>query len=136
MKTLAVRRGLLLSVVVFLALSLLEASSFFLCGCHEETSPLRELMKAVQGAEATASGSGIQAQKTAVADVAKRVFSNRRMEDFFKDSTDFGNQWQKVEIRDGAFIVTGHNYWWTLTPVLEGDYLREVSVQATPICAW
>ena len=99
-----------------------------------ETSPLTELMNAVKQAEGSAYGKGFPAQKAKVAETAKRILSGRRLEDFLTDPTELGNSFHKVTIRDGILVVTGHNYWWKLTPVVEDGRVREVRVQASPIC--
>lgn len=74
--------------------------------------------------------------KAAVAAAAMRIFRSRGIRELTEDKTDFGNSFHNVTIRDGVFIVTGHNYWWGLTPVLEGDEVKEVTLRASPICLW
>ena len=116
-----------------------------LCGCKrpgpsaaekEASSPLKELLEAVQKAEAEGARKELQATKTDVADAAKRVFSSHKIEDFSKDLENFGNNFHRVKIRDGVFVVIGRNYFWHLTPVLEQGRVREVLVKASPSCSW
>lgn len=120
-----------------------------LCGCKrtgpggtqdapqkEVSLPLRELMKAVQKAEAEGQAKELQQMKAHVADAAKRVFSSHKIEDFTKDPQDFGSDIQGVHVHDGVFMVTGRNYFWYLTPIVEQGRVRDVLVKASPICAW
>jgi hypothetical protein len=130
-------------------ISLTVIGLLLICGCKrtgtvgtpdapqkEVSSPLMELMKAVQKAEADARGKELQAMKADVADAARRVFSSHKIEDFTKDPQSFGNDLQRVHVRDGVFMVTGRNYFWHLTPIVEQGQLRDVLVTASPICAW
>lgn len=93
-------------------------------------------MQAVRQAEADTSGKDFPERKAAVAAAAMRIFRSRGIKELTEDKTDFGNSSDRVTIRDGVFIVTSFTHWWHLTPVLEGDEVKEVTVGKTFICSW
>jgi hypothetical protein len=128
-------------------IGLVILNTFMLWGCVQQPareaplppvatsgSPLKELMQRVMQAEADTYGKEYDQMKTAIAAVAKRVFSAHGLKKLTQDSTDFGNSFQRVRIDKGVFILTGHNYWWKLEPVTQNDEVKEVHVKASPIC--
>jgi hypothetical protein len=129
--------------------TLVVVGMLLICGCAQRqlagtagepenkgASPLMELMKTIQQAEADAYTKEFHEMKGDVTDAAKRVFSRRKMKAFTRDQTDFGNAFHRVILREGVFIVTGHNYWWKLTPVVEDGQVKDLRVEASPICLW
>ena len=107
----------------------------------------RELREAVRQA---ARGKPFPQRKTAVADAAKRVFADRKMEDFTVQRVEIALKgdriesvgWERpgheggVEVSEGVFHVLGYNYQWRLRPVVKDGQVTEVHVEASPICMW
>ncbi len=102
----------------------------------DSSSTLAELMQAVKDAERECPGKSQEQMKDAVAKAALAVFVKYEVENLKKDATGSGNSFHRVTIHEETFKVTGNNYRWRLTPIVEQGQIKDIEVQASPICMW